>query len=360
MFWLSGSLSLEGEGTTQPKHLTIQPPIPMIASPPEKRSLFKRESALDARTTDGIFYWSTLGFAALILLLVAWLGVQLYLASSPSISKFGFGFLTSSVWKTGDDPINPDTYGAWPYIYGTLVSSFLALLLAVPIGIGTAIYLAELAPRWIRTPLSFLVELLAAVPSVVYGLWGRLVLIPAILPVQTWLSDNIGPLPVVGRLFDGSPTGQSMMAGGLVLAIMVLPFISAVSREVIKAVPPTQREAAFGLGATHWEAIRGPILRTARSGIIGAIILGLARALGETMAITMVIGNATSSDISLLAPAATLSSKLASEFAEASGDQQSALMYLALVLFGITIVVNAFARLLIWNMSRRVQGSTRG
>ncbi|BCM89537.1 phosphate transport system permease protein PstC [Abditibacteriota bacterium] len=331
----------------------------MIATPPEKRSLFKRQSTLDARTTDGIFYWSTLGFSALVLLLVAWLGIQLYSAASPSIHKFGLGFLTSSMWSTSDDPIHPDTYGAWPYIYGTLVSSFLALLLAVPIGLGTAIYLAELAPKWLRTPLSFMVELLAAVPSVVYGLWGRLVLIPALMPLQTWLSDHADSVPVVGRFFGGAATGQSMMAAALVLAIMILPFISAVSREVIKAVPPTQREAAFGLGATHWEAIKGPILRTARSGIIGAIILGLARALGETMAITMVIGNAPNADFSLLSPAATLSSKLAVEFAEASGGQQSALMYLALVLFGITIVVNACARLLIWNMSRQVKGSTR-
>lgn len=331
----------------------------MIATPPEKRSLFKRSSALDARTADGIFYWTTLLFAALILVLVLWLGAQLYLAASPSIDKFGFNFLSSSVWKTEDDPVHPNTYGAWPYIYGTLMSSFLALLLAVPIGVGTAIYLAEIAPRWIRMPLGFLVDLLAAVPSVVYGLWGLRVLIPASMPFQQWLSDRVGPMPIIGRFFDSAPTGQSMLAAALVLAIMILPFISAVSREVIKAVPPTQREAAFGLGSTHWEAIRGPIMRTARSGIIGAIILGLARALGETMAITMMIGNTNKASTSLLDGAATLSSKLASEFAEASGGQQAALMYLALVLFGITIVVNGFARLLIWNMSRQVKGAVR-
>jgi phosphate transport system permease protein len=209
-------------------------------------------------------------------------------------------------------------------------------------------------------PLSFMVELLAAVPSVVYGLWGRLVLIPALLPLQGWLSEHASGWPVVGKLFEGAPIGQSMMAGGLILAIMVLPFITAVSREVIKAVPPTQREAAFGLGSTHWEAISGPILRTARSGIIGAIILGLARALGETMAITMVIGNGNDAKLSLLEPANTLSSKLALEFAEAAGGQQSALMFLALTLFSITIVVNAIARLMIWNMARSVQGSVRG
>ncbi len=331
----------------------------MTAPLPPHRSLFKRERAFDSRVADGIFYWSTLAFSALVLGLVLWLGVQLYAQARPSIAQFGANFLTSSLWNSEDAAINPNTYGAWPYIYGTLMSSFLALLLAVPIGVGTAVFLAELAPKWIRTPLGFMVDLLAAVPSVVYGLWGRFVLIPALQPAQEWMGAHWSKLPVVGGFFTGTPHGYSMMAGGLVLAIMILPFISAVSREVIRAVPATQREAAFGLGSTHWEAIRGPIFRTARSGIIGAVILGLARALGETMAITMVIGNSNVANMSLLEAGATLSSKLANEFAEASGGQQSALMYLALVLFGITIVVNAVARLLIWNMSRQVQGSVR-
>ncbi len=327
------------------------PPVPNAT--PAKPSLFRSNSL--SRFADGSFYWTTLIFAALVLVIATWIGVQLYRAAEPSIHKFGLGFLSSSFWKTADDPIHPDTYGAWPYIYGTLMSSFLALLLAVPIGVGTAVFLAELAPKWMRTPLSFTIELLAAVPSVVYGLWGRLILVPALIPFQTWLSDHWGSIP----FFKGAPIGSSLMAGGLILAIMILPFITAVSREVIKAVPPTQREAAFGLGATHWEAIKGPILRTARSGIIGAIILGLARALGETMAITMVIGNGKDTSFSLLAPANTLASKIALEFNEASGEQYPALMYLALVLFGITIFVNALARLLIWNMARSVKGATR-
>ena len=332
----------------------------MVESPPPKRSLTQRTSFFDARFGDGLFYWSTLLFSSAVLLLVAWLGWQLYSASAPSIEKFGFNFLTSSVWKSSDDPIAPDSYGAWPYIYGTLMSSLLALLLAVPIGLGTAIYLAELAPKAIRTPLSFLVELLAAVPSVVYGLWGRLVMIPFLLPFQEWLFRAGSKVPVVGKLFSSTPQGgPSMLMGGLILAIMILPFITAVSREVIKAVPRPQREAAFGLGATHWEAIKGPVLRAARSGIIGAIILGLARALGETMAITMVIGNGNDANVSLLSPANTISSKLALQFAEADGLQYTALMYLALVLFGITIVVNAFARLLIWNMARSNGGTMR-
>ena len=331
----------------------------MVAPAPEKRSLFKRTKAFDATKADNLFYWATFAFAALVLVLVVWIAFQLIRSSSESIERFGLGFLTSSVWKTEDAAINPNNYGAWPYIYGTLMSSFLALFIAVPIGLGTAIYLSELAPRWVRTPLSFMVELLAAVPSVVYGLWGVLVMIPAILPFQNWLYESFNGNALLGRFFNSPPSGQSMMSAALVLAIMILPFISAVSREVIKAVPPSQREAAFGLGSTHWEAISGPILRTARSGIIGAIILGLARALGETMAVTMVIGNSANTDFSLLSPASTLASKIAMEFGEASGGQQSALMYLALVLFGVTILVNAFARLMIWNMTRSVQGATR-
>jgi phosphate transport system permease protein len=296
---------------------------------------------------DAIFYWSTLLLAAGVLVVCLLIAVQLVRAAWPSITAFGFGFLTTSTW----DPVR-DIYGAWPYIFGTLLSSFLALVIAVPISVGTAIFLTELAPRAIRAPISFIVELLAAVPSVVYGLWGVFFLVPLLRPLQSWLSTRVG-----GPFFSGVPTGYSMMAGALILAIMILPFITAVSREVISAVPPAQREAAFGLGATRWESIVGPILRTARSGIIGAIILGLARALGETMAITMVIGNGRNASLSLLAPGNTLASALANQFAEADGAQLSALMYLALCLFAVTIVVNALARLLIWNMTRGVKGA---
>ena len=323
--------------------------------PPAGRSLTSGSKFSGSRFGDSVFYWGTASFAGIVLVLTVWLGVQLVIAASPSIREFGPAFLTGSKWD-----YNKDIYAGWPYIFGTLVSSFLALLLAVPASIGTAIFLAELAPKWMRTPLSFTVELLAAVPSVVYGLWGRMVLVPALIPVQAFLSTHADSIPVFGRFFEGSPVGQSMMAGGLILAIMIVPFITAVSREVIKAVPPTQREAAFGLGATHWEAVRGPIMRTARSGIMGAIILGLARALGETMAITMVIGNGNTASLSLLSPANTLSSKLALEFSEASGKQSSALMYLALILFAITIVVNSIARLLLWNMTRAPSGTNGG
>ena len=300
-----------------------------------------------AKLGDTIFYWSTLVFASGVLVVCVLIAIQLLRAAWPSIATFGIGFLFNSTW----DPVK-DIYGAWPYIFGTLMSSFLALLIAVPISVGTAIFLTELAPRAIRAPISFVVELLAAVPSVVYGLWGVFFLVPLLRPFQSWLSAHIG-----GPFFSGAPTGYSMMAGALILAIMILPFITAVSREVILAVPPAQREAAFGLGATRWETIAGPILRYARSGIMGAIILGLARALGETMAITMVIGNGREASLSLLSPGNTLASALANQFAEAGGAQLPALMYLALCLFGVTILVNALARLLLWNMARGVKGA---
>jgi len=293
---------------------------------------------------DSIFYSVTLIFAASVLVVTLLIGFQLIKTSLPAIHRFGWRFLFTSTW----DPVH-EIYGAWPYIWGTLASSLLALVLAVPVALGTAIFLVELCPQWLRGVLSFMVELLAAVPSVVYGLWGIFVMIPVLQSIQGDISaSKLSVLPI----FAGAPTGYSMMAGALVLSIMILPIITAVSRDVISNVPATQREAAFGLGSTHWEAVKGPILRSARSGIMGAVILGLARALGETMAITMVIGNGKDASLSLLAPANTLASILANQFAEASGLQMPSLMYIALVLFGVAILVNAIARLLLWNMSR--------
>lgn len=337
------------------------------SAPLKKRGFFGNNPG------DPIFFGMTALFASSVLIVCLLIGWQLYRAAAPAIAIFGAKFLTSSQWNPNADT---PSYGAWPYIYGTLMSSLLALLLAVPIGLGTAVFLSELAPRKLRAPLSFLVELLAAVPSVVYGLWGRLVMVPWLATKQEWLggpfydwlsgleksaagATGIKAFETYGlsHLVDGAPTGYGMMAGALILAIMILPFITAVSREVILAVPPTQREAAFGLGATRWEAIRGPVLKYARAGIIGGIMLGLARALGETMAITMVIGNSNAPSASLLSPASTLASKLVNEFNEAGGDQLAALMYLALILFGITIIVNALARLLIWKTSRGMRGA---
>ncbi len=348
-----------------------------LQSPEVGGSLSKgRRKFISNSASDGIFKGVTMIFALSVLVIAVLILGLLLRASIPSMHKFGWKFLSTSTW----DPVR-NIYGAWPYIFGTLVSSFLALLLAVPIGLATAIFLSELAPKWIRTPISFMVELLAAVPSVVYGLWGLLVMVPWLRDAkfgQGWMSEFAFPFlqereiswakafhaPWIEKyglshFVDGAPAGNSMMAGGLILAIMILPFITAVSREVLRAVPATQREAAFGLGATHWEAIKGPVLRYARGGIMGAIILGLARALGETMAVTMVIGNGNQATASLLSPGNTLASILVNQFNEADSDQLSSLMQIALILFGITIVVNALARLLIWNMARGVKGATR-
>jgi phosphate transport system permease protein len=353
---------------------SLEPPgrIPPDNETPPRQSLM-RGGRFGANFSDSLFYWGTGAFACVVLVLTVAIGIQLWRAALPSIHTFGARFVISSTW----DPVQ-EVFGALPFIFGTIVSSFLALCLAVPISLGTAIFLAELAPPWMRTPISFMVELLAAVPSVVYGLWGIFVLMPGIRVVQQWVQDHFYQrlagaethlaatfhAPAIAHagpshLIAGDVQGPSMITGAAILAIMVLPFITAVSREVIKAVPPTQREAAFGLGATHWEAIRGPVLRYARSGIIGAVILGLARALGETMAVTMVIGNGNEVAASLFAPASTLASALANQFAEAGGKQLPALMYLGLILFGITICVNIVARLLIWNMARGMHGAVR-
>jgi phosphate transport system permease protein len=283
----------------------------------------------------------------LVLLVVAMIGSMLY-ASWPAIRTFGWRFLASSTW----DPV-AEHFGAIPFVYGTLLSSLLALLIAVPLGIGAAIYLAELAPAWIRPPIAFLVELVAAVPSVIYGLWGIFVLTPLLrVWVQPVLGKTLGFLP----LFQGPPYGVGMLAAGIILAIMIVPYITAVSREVLLAVPNTQREAALALGATRWETTRIAVLRYGRSGLVGAILLGLGRALGETMAVTMVIGNRPEVALSLFAPGYTMASVIANEFAEATSDLYlAALIEIGLLLFVVTIVVNALARLLVWSVGGPVK-----
>ena len=267
-----------------------------------------------------------------------------------AIREFGFRFLFTSVW----DPVAGE-FGALPFIYGTLVSSSLAILIAVPLGLGAAIYLAELAPQWIRPPITFLIEMLAAVPSVVYGLWGIFVLVPWLRKaVQPFLGSTLGFLP----LFQGPPYGIGMLAAGLVLSIMVIPFVTSVSREVLLAVPDLQREAALGLGATRWEMIRIAVLRYGRTGLVGAILLGLGRALGETMAVTMVIGNRPEIAVSLFAPGYTMASVLANEFTEATSDLYlSALIEIGLLLLVVTVIVNALARLLVWTVGGPVKGA---
>jgi phosphate transport system permease protein len=278
------------------------------------------------------------------LLLLAVAG-QLAISSAPALKKFGFSFLWTTTW----DPV-AEVYGAAPMIFGTVVSSLLALLIAVPLALGTAIFLTEFAPKWLRQPVGFLVELLAAVPSVVYGLWGVFVLIPMLRTVAVPpLRAALGWTP----FFKGVFYGNSMLAGGVILAIMIVPYIAAVSREVLLAVPATQREAAMGLGATRWEAVWSAVLPYGRAGIIGAIMLGFGRALGETMAVTMLIGNRHDLGASLLAPAYTMAAAIANEFSEATTSMYlSALFAVGLVLFVITITINALARLLVWRVAK--------
>jgi phosphate transport system permease protein len=296
---------------------------------------------------DRIYSWAITFFALCIPLLLVLIALEIFVAGWPALARFGLAFLTSSTW----DPVAGE-FGAASAIYGTVVSSIIALALATPLAIGVAIFLSEFAPPWIRQPVGFLVDLLAAIPSVVYGLWGIFVLLPLLRTlVMPFLRDTLGL--GVTPLFSGPAYGPSMLAAGLILAIMVLPYISAVSREVLLAVPRSQREAALALGATRWETIWRAVLPYARSGILGGVILGLGRALGETMAVTMLIGNRHEISASLLAPRYTMASLIANEFSEASGELHlSSLMAVGATLFVITIIVNAIARWLVWRVSR--------
>ena len=292
---------------------------------------------------DRVYRALILASVWLVLLLAAGLVAALVWESSAAIRAFGLRFLITSHW----DPVAGE-FGALPFIYGTLLSSLLALLIAVPLSLAAAVFLAELAPAWVRPPVAFLIEMLAAVPSVVYGLWGIFVLVPWLRDwVQPALGRTLGFLP----LFQGPPYGIGMLAAGLILSIMIVPYITAVSREVLLAVPGSQREAALGLGATRWETTRIAVLRYGRSGLMGAILLGLGRALGETMAVTMVIGNRPEVSVSLFAPGYTMASVLANEFTEATSDLYvSALVEIGLLLLVVTVLVNGLARLLVWSV----------
>jgi phosphate transport system permease protein len=293
-----------------------------------------------SRRGDQIFKLLTLLMVMVLVALIALVGYELWHGSQLAIKKFGFSFLTSSDW----DPV-AEKFGAVPFIFGTVVSSFLGLLIAVPLGIGTAIYLTELAPLWVRQPLISLVEMLAAIPSVILGLWGVFVMVPFLrATVFQWLKQSLGFLPI----FSGTIYGVSMLAGAIIIAIMVLPIITSISREVLRSVPDLQREGAYALGATRWEVTRIAVLSYAKKGLFGAVILGLGRALGETMAVTMVIGNRPEVAASLFAPGYTLASVIANEFTEATTDMYlSALVEVGLVLFGVTIIANLFGQLLL-------------
>ena len=295
------------------------------------------------RTRDLGFRTGTGIFAFALVLIVAAIGFELTRQSLESIQKSGFAFWRTEIW----DPVAGE-FGALPFIWGTLYSSVLALLIATPIALGIAVFISELCPAVLRQPLVFLTELLAAIPSIVYGLWGIFVLVPAVRAIETSTPDTLRQLP----LFRGPPLGVGMLAAAVILAIMVIPFTSSVSREVLKSVPGAQREAAYALGATRFEAIRAALFY-ARTGIIGAIMLGFGRALGETMAVTMVIGNNPRISASLFAPQYTMSAVIANEFTEAANPLYlAALVEIGLVLFIITLIVNSLSRLLIWSMAR--------
>ncbi|MBW4694801.1 MAG: phosphate ABC transporter permease subunit PstC [Lyngbya sp. HA4199-MV5] len=301
----------------------------------------------DIMTTDGLtswlnqgFLWLTRGFALLTVLTLLWMGWVIFKQAEPAIKEFGFGFLTSQEWDIANVK-----FGALPYIFGTIVTSTIALVLSLPIGLAVALVTSEnFLPSWVRSPIAFLVELIAAIPSVIVGLWGIYLLVPFLQPIQLWLYTHFKQIP----LFSTQPFGSGILAAGVILAIMILPTIAAISREVLLAIPSDLRSASMSLGATRWETIFGVILPSSVSGILGAAMLGLGRALGETMAVTMVIGNSAQISPSLFNVGYTIPALLANEFGEALDPLHiGALMYLALILFVLTLAINVLAILMV-------------
>ena len=304
------------------------------------RRLVEVRLAQPSQLGDRLFKWLAMGMGLSVGVLIVLVGFTLWHGAAPAVHQFGPQFLTSSAW----DPVQ-EVFGALPFIYGTLVSSLIGLVIAVPLSIGSAVFLTELAPVRVRQPIVSVIEMLSAVPSVIFGLWGIFVLVPWLrIHVFPVLQHLFGFLP----LFQGPNYGVSMLAAGIIIAIMILPIITSVSREILRSVPDLQREAAYGLGATRWEVTRIAVLSYAKRGLFGAVVLGLGRALGETMAVTMLIGNRPEISASLLAPGYTLASVIANEFSEATTDLYlSALFEIGLVLFGVTILTNILAQLLI-------------
>jgi phosphate transport system permease protein len=298
---------------------------------------------------ETVFRWATFSSAALVLLLLVGVLVSLTYGAWPALKTFRWSFLTAQVWN----PVT-EKFGALAPLYGTVVTSIIAMLIAIPIAFGIAVFLTETCPRWLRAPIGIAIELLAAIPSIVFGIWGLFVLAPVLQQhVQPWLIQHVGPLPIVGVLFQGAPYGIGLLTAGLVLAIMVLPFITAVMREVFLVTPTSIKEAAYAVGATQWEVVWDVVLPWSRPGVIGGIMLGLGRALGETMAVTFVVGNAHRISTSLIAPGTTIAASIANEFAEAVGDlYTSSLMALGLILFILTFAVIAGARLLLMRLER--------
>jgi phosphate transport system permease protein len=329
--------------------------------PPDKAALAVQGRAVaepllkdgGSHVADRVFSIGMLACALCVLALVGLIVYELITKSSLSWHASGWKFFFRSEW----DPVN-DQFGALPFMYGTLVSSLLALVIAVPLAVGVAVFITEMSPRWLKGPLAFTTELLAAIPSVIYGLWAIFVLVPLLrTDAEPWLARYFGWT----GLFEGTPFGIGMLAAGVILAIMIVPIISSITREVMTAVPNHQREAVLALGATRWEMIRTGVLRNARAGILGGVILGLGRALGETMAVTMVIGNRPEIARSLFAPGYTMASVIANEFTEATGDVYlSALVEVGLALFIVTIIVNILAQFLVWTVTRGTPARANG
>ncbi len=319
-----------------------------LAHPP----VASRSKALaKLRLADAAFFQATRGCALAVLIILGGIIVSLIYGATPALRQFGFGFLVSERWN----PVT-ENFGAAAPVYGTLVTSFIAMLIAVPIGLLIATFLTELCPMWLRRPIGIAIELLAGIPSIIYGIWGLFVFAPFLQrTLQPALISAFGDIPVLSSLFAGPPYGIGVLTAGLILAIMVLPFITSISRDVFEAVPPVLKEAAYGIGCTTWEVVRNVVLPYARTGVIGGVMLGLGRALGETMAVTFVIGNAHRISASLLAPGTTISATIANEFTEAVGDlYTSSLIALGLLLFVITFIVLAAARYLLLRLDQRI------
>ena len=297
---------------------------------------------------DVLFSGMARAAAIITLATLAGIIVSLFIGAWPAIKATGFGFFTSSTWNPTDEQ-----YGGFSMIYGTLITSLIALLIAVPVSFGIALFLTELSPIWLRRPLATAIELLAAIPSIVYGMWGLLVFAPLLANyVQAPLQNLLGGVPGVGFLFQGAPVGIGLLSAGIILAIMISPFIASVMKDVFEITPPMLKESAYGIGCTTWEVVRNVVLPYTKAGVIGGIMLGLGRALGETMAVTFIVGNTSAFSSSLFAPANTITSVLANEFAEAGPLHQSALFYLGLVLFFITFVVLALSKLLLAQLAK--------
>ena len=319
--------------------------IPEALAAPSGRDL------KDARA-DRLFRWALLATVLLVLVALASAALSMLWGGRDVLATEGLSFFYSSDWN----PVE-NKYGALAAIYGTVVTALIAMLIAVPISFGIALFLTEVAPRWLRTPIGTAIELLAAIPSIIYGMWGLFVLVPVMTEYVTpWLNDNLGTLPVIGRLFQGPPLGIGVLTAGFVLAIMVIPFISSVMREVFLTVPTRLKESAYALGSTRWEVSWDIVLPYTRSAVVGGIFLGLGRALGETMAVAFVIGNSVSLSASLLEPGTTIAALIANDFGEATETYRSALLLLGFVLFIVTFVVLAIARLMLMQLARR-QGS---